>query len=266
MDKPKSEVVIDVTVMEVNRERIRKLGAALPTSTTVTYLPGSGAGSTAGSVKLGSFALSVPAGTLTALASDAHSRILQNPQLRALNDEKASLRIGNRVPIATGSFTTGLVGGSVSPLISTQFQYLDVGVNIDIVPHIHSNRQVTLKMALEISTVAGESDIGELSQPVIGQRRIEHEARLADGEVNLLGGILEDTETTSLSGYPWASRIPLLKYLFAQDNKDHQENEIIFAITPHIVRGREVTAENVKVIEVGTGNSTELRPQSANQS
>jgi general secretion pathway protein D len=62
-----------------------------------------------------------------------------------------------------------------------------------------------------------------------------------------------------LSGYPWVSKIPLLKYLFAQDNKDHQEDEIVFAITPHIVRGREVTEENARVIEVGTGSSTELR-------
>jgi len=119
-------------------------------------------------------------------------------------------------------------------------------------------------MALEISSVAGENNIGGITEPVIGQRRIEHEARLADGEVNLLGGILEDTETTSLSGYPWVSKIPLLKYLFAQENKDHTENEIIFAITPHIVRGPEITEANMRVIEVGTGASTELpRRQSA---
>ena len=94
---------------------------------------------------------------------------------------------------------------------------------------------------------------------MIGQRKIEHEARLAGGEVNLLGGILEDTETTSLSGYPWVDKIPILKYLFAQDNKDHTEDEIVFATTPHIVRGPEVTEENVRVVEVGTGSSTELR-------
>jgi general secretion pathway protein D len=76
--------------------------------------------------------------------------------------------------------------------------------------------------------------------------------------VNLLGGILEDTETQSMSGYPWVSKIPILKYLFAQDNKDHTENEIIFAITPHIIRAPDVTEENLRTILVGTGNSTEL--------
>jgi general secretion pathway protein D len=76
--------------------------------------------------------------------------------------------------------------------------------------------------------------------------------------VNLLGGILEDTETQSMSGYPWVSRIPILKYLFAQDNRDHTENEIVFAITPHIIRAPDVTEENLRTIQVGTGNSTEL--------
>lgn len=123
----------------------------------------------------------------------------------------------------------------------------------------HANNQVALKMSLEISSIAGENNIGGITEPVIGQRKIEHEARLADGEVSLLGGILQDTETDSLSGYPWVSKIPLLRYLFAQDNKDHQKDEIVFAITPHIVRGREVTEENARVIEVGTGSSTELR-------
>jgi general secretion pathway protein D len=201
--------------------------------------------------------------TLTALASDSNSKVLQNPEIRVLNDEKATLKIGDRVPIATGSFATGLVGGgSISPLVSTQFTYLDVGVNIDITPHIHANREVTLKMGLEISSVTGESNIGGITQPIIGQRRIEHETELADGEVNLLGGILEDTETQSLSGYPWVSRIPILKYLFAQENKQRQENEIVFAITPHIVRGSEINEDNLSVVAVGTGNATELRRNS----
>ncbi len=264
VDKPKSEVVIDVTVMEVNRDRLRTIGATLPTTESFSYLPPGSAssgtgGSSSGSVTIGRWAFSVPSGSFTALASDTNSKILQNPQLRVLNDEKATLRIGDRVPIATGSFAPGLVGaGGVSPLISTQFQYLDVGVNIDITPHIHPDREVTLKMSLEISSVSGVSSIGGLSEPIIGQRRIEHSATLADGEVNLLGGILEDTETQSLSGYPWILKIPLLKYLFGQDNRERRETEIVFAITPHIVRAPVVTDEDVRVVEVGTGSTTEL--------
>ena len=128
-------------------------------------------------------------------------------------------------------------------------------MNIDITPHIHSGDEVTLKMTLEVSSVSGTQNIGGISQPIIGQRRIEHETRLRDGEVNLVGGILEDTETTSLAGYPWLTKIPILKYLFGQENKQNQENEIVFAITPHIVRAQEVTDENLRLVDLGRGNT-----------
>ncbi len=263
-DKPKSEVLIDIAVMQVSRDRLQTFGSTLPTSASIGYLPGgsnasssSGGGST---WNIGAFSVSVPGGSFTALASDSNAKLLQSPEIRALNNEKATLRIGDRVPIATGSFQPGMIGaGGVSPLVSTQFTYLDVGVNIDITPHIHSNREVTLKMVLEISSVTGNENIGGISQPIIGQRRIEHETRLADGEVNLLGGILEDSETKSLSGYPWISKIPILKYLFGQDNREHRENEIVFAITPHILRAQDVNEENTRMVEIGTGSSIELR-------
>ena len=262
-DKPKSEVIIDVAVMQVSRDRLRTLGMNVPTSVSIGVLPtiasGSSGGAAAVGFPVGNFMLSVGGGSFTALATDSNTKLLQNPQIRTLNNEKATLRIGDRVPIATGSFA-GTVGGTgVSPLVSTQFQYLDVGVNIDITPHIHSDREVTLKLGLEISSVTGSESIGGITQPIIGQRRIDQETRLVDGEVNLLGGILEDTETQSMSGWPWISKLPLLKYLFAQDNKQHTENEIIFAITPHIVRAPEITEENLREIEVGTGNAIELR-------
>jgi general secretion pathway protein D len=278
-DKPKSEVVIDIAVMEVSRDRLRTLGTNLPTTAGVgivssnsssTSSGGTGTSATSsgginvnvgGISSVGAFAVSVPSGgSFTALASDSNSKILQSPEIRVLNDEKAMLRIGDRVPIASGSFQPGIVGGGgVSPLISTQFQYLDVGVNIDITPHIHGDREVTLKMSLEISTVTGNENIGGISQPIIGQRRIEHEARLADGEVNLMGGILEQSETQSLSGYPWISKVPILKYLFGQDNRERRDTEIVFAITPHIVRSQDVSEDSVRTIDVGTANAIELR-------
>jgi general secretion pathway protein D len=268
IDRPKSEVVIDVAVMQVGRDRLRTLGTNVPTSNSIGLVAGGGTASAPG-VKIGglnggNFFVAVPSASFTALASDSNTKILQNPEIRALSDEKATLRIGDRVPIATGSFQPGIVGGGgVSPLVSTQFQYLDVGVNIDILPHIHSDRDVTLKLMLEISSVTGTESIGGITQPIIGQRRIEHITRLADGEVNLLGGILEETETQSLSGYPWLNKLPILKYLFAQETKDRRQNEIVFAITPHIVRSQEFTEDSTRQIDIGTGNSIELRRKPA---
>ncbi|PYV56594.1 MAG: hypothetical protein DMG91_08960 [Acidobacteria bacterium] len=163
------------------------------------------------------------------------------------------------MPVATGSFQPGIGGVGINPLVNTQFQYLDVGVNIDITPRIHAGREVTLKVMMDISNVTGQSNIGGISQPIIGQRKIEHEIRLKEGEVNLLGGMLEDSQTKSLSGIPGLSQIPILRYLFGQTNTEHRENEIVFALIPHIIRGQELSELNQKALQVGTASAIELR-------
>jgi general secretion pathway protein D len=147
----------------------------------------------------------------------------------------------------------------INPLVNTQFQYLDVGVNIDITPKVHAGREVTLKISMDISSVTGQSNIGGISQPVIGQRKIEHEIRLKEGEVNIMGGILEDQDIRSLNGIPGLAQIPILKYLFSQTNVEHKENEIVFALIPHIIRSRDVNDLNEKALEVGTASAIELR-------
>jgi general secretion pathway protein D len=271
IDKPKGEVVIDVTVMEVSRTKSRTIGTSPPTSATVTLAPGgttTSSGSSSSSLTLnsftslhaGDFSVSISGASFSLLASDSDTKVIQRPEIRAIDSEKSSLKIGDRVPYATGSYQSGL-GGSVN----TQFQYLDVGVNIDITPYIHADRSVTLKMSLEISSVASVQNVGGFSEPTIGQRRIEHEARLADGEVNLIGGILEDTDTNSMSGYPWLTKIPILKYLFGQDTKERQQSEIVFAITPHIIRGGEVTDENLRMVDIGSANSVTYRRADAKE-
>ena len=262
IDKPKAEVVIEIAVMEISSDKIRNLGTVPPTSTTVTVSPTGTSSSSSSSPTLNSLTsinsnditISPISASFTALMSDSNTKVIQRPEIRAMDAEKASLKIGDRIPIATGSYQSGITSG-----VNTQFQYIDVGVNIDITPYIHSDNEVTLKMSLEISSVTGEQTIDGVTEPTIGQRRIEHEARLADGEVNLIGGILEDTETKSLSGYPWLTKIPILKYLFGQENKERTKNEIVFAITPHIIRFPEVTDENQKMIDVGSANSVTYR-------
>jgi general secretion pathway protein D len=268
IDKPKPEVMIEVAVLEIGRTKLQNLGLNPPTSVTVALQPtGTSGGSSSGSS--GSFSLnqlahinandlsvSIPSVTLSALMSDSNTKVIQKPELRAIDSQKASLNIGDRIPIATGSYQSGLSNG-----VNTQFQYIDVGVNISITPYVHANNDVTLQMSLEISSVTGEQTVDGVTEPTIGQRRIEHSARLADGEVNLIGGILEDTETNSLSGYPLLARIPILKYFFGQTNKERQQSEIVFAITPHIIRGAGVTDEDVRVVDIGTAGSVSYRPR-----
>src|SRR5271165_6592519 len=262
LDKAKPEVLIEVAVMQVSRDKMHTLGINPPTSMTVqlqnninttgtTGTTGTTTTTTSSTSTNGinlntlanlnatDFQVTIPQATATALLSDTNTKIVQNPQIRALDGQKATLKIGDRVPVATGSFQPGIGGVGINPLVNTQFQYLDVGVNIDITPRVHAGREISLKLTMDVSAVTGHQDIGGISQPIIGQRKIEHEIRLKDGEVNLLGGMMEDTRTKSLSGIPGLASIPLLKYLFSETDTEHQENEIVFVIIPHIVRGPE---------------------------
>jgi general secretion pathway protein D len=112
---------------------------------------------------------------------------------------------------------------------------------------------------MDVSAVTGQSNIGGISQPIIGQRKIEHEIRLKDGEANLLGGIMEDHQTKSLAGIPGLAQIPILRYLFGQVSQDHSENEIVFAIVPHIIRSTDVNELNQRPIDIGTSTTISLR-------
>ena len=149
--------------------------------------------------------------------------------------------------------------GGANGLVNTQFQYIDVGVNIDITPRVYSDREVGLKLSLDVSQVTGTSTIGGVTQPIISQRKIEHDIRLKEGEVNLLGGIFENTDTNAISGIPGLAQIPFLKYFFSSTHKERVENEIVFILVPHIVREHELTAMNQRAIDVGTSNQLDLR-------
>src|SRR6266576_2069932 len=283
LDKAKPEVIVDVVVMQVSRDKTRTLGINPPTSTSIslnnninntttpstngTSTTSSSSNSSGGGINLNrigdlnatDFSITIPGVTASAVMGASDTKIIQNPQIRALDGQKATLKIGDRVPVATGSFQPGIGGVGINPLVNTQFQYLDVGVNIDITPRVHAGREVTLKVSLDISSVTGQSNIGGISQPIIGQRKIEHEIRLKEGEVNLLGGMLEHDLTRSLSGLPILGSIPFLKYFFASETKDDRENELVFALIPHVVRGPDVTESNQRMLDVGTANALELR-------
>jgi general secretion pathway protein D len=279
LDKAKPEVIVDVVVMQVSRDKTRTLGINPPTSTSISLnnnvnsTTTSSTGSTSsssgssgginlnriGNLNATDFSITIPGVTASAVMGASDTKIIQNPQIRALDGQKATLKIGDRVPVATGSFQPGIGGVGINPLVNTQFQYLDVGVNIDITPRVHAGREVSLKVSLDISSVTGQSNIGGISQPIIGQRKIEHEIRLKEGEVNLLGGMMEHDLTKSLSGLPILGSIPFLKFFFASETKDDRENELVFALIPHIVRGPDVTESNQRMLDVGTANALELR-------
>src|SRR5271165_1617682 len=280
LDKARPEVIVDIAVLQISKDKSRTLGLLPPpsatvtlqsninststTTTTSTTSTGSTSSSglslnTLGNLNATDFQVSIGSANLSAVMGDSDTKMLQNPQVRALDNQKATLKIGERVPVATGSFQPGIGGVGINPLVNTQFQYLDVGVNIDVTPHVHADREVTLKITMEISSVVGQSSIGGISQPIIGQKKIEHEIRLRDGESSMIGGIFDDSQTRSLAGIPGLAQIPILGYFFGQKTQDHSEDETVFAITPHVIRGTTVSELNQRQIEIGTANTIELR-------
>jgi general secretion pathway protein D len=291
LDKPKAEVVVDVLVMEANRDKSRNLAAAISSngttggiSTTVQFTPrnpvllggtptptptsGTTTTTTAtqqlmslariAKLSTNDFSITMPGALLQATMGDSNTKVLQSPQVRAATGQKASLRIGERFPIASGGIQTSAGTTSGYSSLYNSFQFVDIGVNVDITPTVHGDKEVTLKVVLEISSRTGQVDVGGISQPIIGQRKVEHEIRIREGEVSLLGGLMQDTDTKSVSGIPGLSNIPILKRLFTSESIEHDRNELLIALIPHIVRTPGITDVNLRVVDAGTEQYTHM--------
>jgi general secretion pathway protein D len=280
LDKARAEVVVDIAVLEVSKNWERNLGIAWPATAGVALQSGTTNTSTSGSttgtgssaaastaltisnlahLNATNFAVTIGAVTANLLLNDNNTRILQNPRIRATDQQKATMKIGSRIPIATGSYQTGAATALVSSLVNTQFQYLDVGVNIEVTPTVHFDHDVTLKIKIEVTSQSGSTTISGVTEPIISQRVAEQVIRLREGEANILGGIQNKQEMENSSGLPGLSSIPILKYLFGSKDHTIQDDEIVFLLVPHIVRTQELGPVNLRSIDTGTGQSIELR-------
>jgi len=204
------------------------------------------------------FSVTLPSALLQAVLSDAKTRVLQAPQVRSVDGVKAILKIGERQPTASGSFQPGIGGVGINPLVNTQFQYLDVGVNVEITPHVHDNGDVSMLVNLDISTVDNYVNLGGIQQPVIGQKKIEHSIRMHEGEVNLLGGLIQQSDTKTITGIPGLASIPILGKLFSGDSVDRRRDELMIALIPHVVRRPDLTPDNLRGIAVGNATSIKI--------
>jgi general secretion pathway protein D len=287
IDKARPEVVIQVQVLEARLDKMRNLGilpgqtasigVVPPGTTTTTTNSGtdtSGTSSTTSNILTlqnlthlngANYSVTLPSFTANALLNDSTTKIIQNPEVRSVDGQPAKLRIGDRVPVATGSFQAGVGVGStagtgfVNPLVNTQFQYIDVGVNVDITPRVHPNHEVSLKVSIEVSSVTGQTNIGGIQQPIISQRKIDHEIRLKEGEANILGGLVEKTDTKGRNGWPGLGSVPFLHYLFSEDTKSYEDDEILIILTPRIVRMPEWTRANLRPLYTGSETLVQVK-------
>ncbi len=261
IDKARPEVVVDVLVLEVSRSKTRELGIS-PTSSDGNGIsvPLSFTGGTEGALPLSQvrgvgtrdWSTTLPGAQLTALFSGTDSNLLQSPRIRATDNQQASLHIGERIPIATGSFQPGIGGVGANALVNTQFNFEEVGVNIDILPKIHNDREISMHLSIEISNVRDYVDLGGIRQPIISQKTIEHDIRLEEGEASILGGLNQENVFTTKSGIPFLGELPVIGRLFSVKKVDTSQNEILIVVIPHIVRLPTVDESNLLEIASGT--------------
>jgi general secretion pathway protein D len=200
----------------------------------------------------------LPGAALEAVLNDTGTRVLQSPQIRAVDNVKASLKIGDKVPTATGSFQPGIGGiGAGNALVNTQFTFLDVGVNIEILPKVHDNNEVSLHLDIDVSQVKDRIDLGGVLEPEISQNKATADIRLREGEVNLIGGIIQQTDSKQTSGIPGLGTIPVLGRLFSGEKIQKDRTELVIALIPHIVRGPDISESNLR--GVSAGNATQIK-------
>ena len=279
LDKARAEVVVDIAVLEVSKNWERTLGIAWPssvgialtppTSSSTTTTTGTTTGSTASTtspslydlshLKATDFAVTIGSATANLLLTDTNTKILQNPRIRATDAQKATMKIGSKIPIATGSYQTGAATAVVSSLVNTQFQYQDVGVNIEMTPTVHFDRDVTLKIKIEVTSQSGSVTISGVTEPIISQRVVDQVIRLREGEASILGGIQDKQDTQSSTGIPGLSSIPILKYIFGSKDHTIADDELVFLVVPHVVRSQSLEQVNLRSVDTGAGTSIELR-------
>jgi len=286
-DKAKAEVVVDVELLQMDLSKTRDIGFALaglsgsPVVTSVNTTDSSGKPTTVTltggasnvaatldqlrNLNSGSFSFSIPQPTYGLLKSIGNSELLANPQLRISEGEKASLHIGQRIPVPVSTFTSAAIGttntGTYAPV--TSYQYQDVGIKVAIEPRVHHNSEVTLKLTVEVSNLgpnaAGTGVNGVPAQPTFATRTIESTIRLKDGETNFLAGLIQDTTQYTDTKTPFLGDIPILGRLFTESNTNKQRTDLVLTMTPHIVRMPDITADDLAPMWVGTQNNMTFR-------
>ena len=268
-DKQLAEVIVDVELLQINTSKTQDLGVLLSAYETKGLLvaPGGnndfGAPVPAGSftwdqlkdISIRSFGFTLPSFTYSFIKNNTDAELLAKPQMRISEGQKAQLVIGDRVPIPTTTFNTGTtVGGNIVPV--TSFQYQDVGIKIEVEPRVHHNKEVTLKLTIEVSNLNGfvEVQAGQ-RQPIIGTRTIASSIRLKDGETNLLAGLFRSDKSNTTNSVPFLGDIPILGRLFSKKNQVDSGTDLVLTLTPHIIRIPDVTAADLEPVYVGTDSN-----------
>ncbi len=264
-DKQVAEVVVDVELLQINTDNLLDLGLYLNPRSVSATIPAPGGTTNLGAalgtgafnwsqlkqININSFGFTIPSATLTFIKDNTNAELLAKPQLRVAEGQKAQLLIGSKVPVPVTQFQSvgsGGIGGVTSPV--TSYQYQDVGIKIEVEPRVHHNKEVTLKLMVEVSNQEGNAP--GTTQPQFGTRTISSNIRLKDGETNFLAGLYRTDKAAAKNTIPFVGDIPLIGQLFTHQTKDDQTTDLVLTLTPHIIRIPDVTEEDVTPYFVGT--------------
>ncbi|MDD5250694.1 MAG: general secretion pathway protein GspD, partial [Rhodocyclaceae bacterium] len=256
-DVGEPEVMLELAVVEVTRSHLASLGIQWPNQLSLVPLPSNTTtGLTLSDLKnLNSDRIGATISPLIInLQNDSNdTNLLANPRIRTHSREKAVIRIGDRVPVITTTATsTGFVSENV--------QYLDVGLKLEVEPIVFPNDEISIKVALEVSSVTSQviSKAGTVAYQ-IGGRNAATVLRLKDGETQVLGGLINDNDTASANRFPGLSQLPVLGRLFSNEGRNNQKSELVLSITPRIVRGLLPPSQVPSKFWSGTENNPRLR-------
>jgi len=272
-DKPRAEIVIDVQILEVSRERAKQFGLDLsnyqinaifspesdprgttggttPTATLNTT-PSFNLNTVTRGVSTADFYLAVPSAVIRFLETDSDTKLVAKPQLRGAEGQKITLNLGDDIPIPSTVFTPLATGGAnTNPL--TSFNYRTVGIVVEMTPRVTIEGDVILDLSVENSTKGVDVNVAGSNLPSFGTRKVVTRLRLRDGEANLLAGLLREDERRTLRGVPGVLRLPIVNKLFASNDTDIRTTDIVMLLTPRIVRTQEITASDLSPIFIGT--------------
>ncbi|MDX1583524.1 MAG: tetratricopeptide repeat protein, partial [Thermoanaerobaculia bacterium] len=254
-DKARAEVVVQVELLQVDTNKMRDIGLILGKDSietgffneegeSITSLPWD----EVSDLGQNNLFVNIPSATYKLVKTASEATLLAKPQLRISEGEAATLHIGQQVPIAVTTYNSiinqpGQGGNIYAP--PTSYQYRDVGIKISIEPRVHHNREITLKLSVEVSNIQSFIGEGAVEQPIIGTRTIESTIRLKDGETNFLAGLIRKDENDADRDIPFLSDLPLLGRLFSNTSREDRSTDLILTMTPHIIRIADITEDDL---------------------
>ncbi len=260
-DKRKAEVMIQVEILEVNKDRLKEYGIEL---SNYQISQGITAVGDATSVKgnrfyyldASDFSFTLPTVLYKLLENDSESKTMARPHVRGIDGSKVEIKIGDKVPVVRTTFMAYASGGVEQQPI-TSYDLQDVGIEIIITPTIHHDAEITLELDFKLTFITSQGT--STVPPTIGNRSVKTIIRLQDGETGILAGLLRDTERSSLKGFPGISRIPILKDILSSNSRQITQTDIILSITPSILRMPDIDEEDMLPIASGTEENVHLK-------